>query len=647
MSVAKMKLVTIIGHMNSMDNVVSVCAKSNVFQPDDVMSFFSGSFDFTTIQEDNPYSDPISVLEAAISRIPGKLKTTNLLSALPDNEMFDYVDQFAARSSALSKQRGELSIRIEAFSKDIEQYEHFKGLNVELNSILECETIKARFGRLPKESFEKLRSYNNNPYVLFFPGTSDAEYYWGVYFAPIGFTDDVDRIFSSLYFERLRIPSAIGTPEEIVNNLQAQKDEVAKELDELKKEIETFWINEQSECMQIYSRLRQLSYYFGVRKSAARYNDKFILAGWIPLRNERAFDKALDSIDGIEYTIEQGDQDIHHTPPVTLRNPSLFRPFEFFVGMYGLPRYNEIDPTAFVAITFTVLFGIMFGDLGQGICVTIIGWLMWKYKQMPVGKILIPCGISAAFFGTVFGSVFGFEHVLDPVYKALFGWEEKPIEVLQSSMTINIILSAIVIGLTLTIIAMFINIYSSFKRRDYENALFGPNGIAGLVFYSSLVSGLAGELMFHIHLLTLPYILCLIVLPLFLVFLREPLGKLAEHEPEWKPEKWGEFCVQNFFEVFELLLSYLSNTMSFLRVGAFVLVHAGMMMAVFTLADLAKGNIGYPLIVIFGNGLVLVMEALLVSIQVLRLEFYEMFSRYYNGDGRAFKPLSVSSEDNK
>ena len=94
--------------------------------------------------------------------------------------------------------------------------------------------------------------------------------------------------------------------------------------------------------------------------------------------------------------------------------------------------------------------------------------------------------------------------------------------------------------------------------------------------------------------------------------------------------------------MFELMLSYLSNTMSFLRVGAFVLIHAGMMMAVFTLAELA-GGVGYVAIVIFGNALVMCMEALLVAIQVLRLEFYEMFSRYYNGDGRPFKPLDPKS----
>lgn len=144
--------------------------------------------------------------------------------------------------------------------------------------------------------------------------------------------------------------------------------------------------------------------------------------------------------------------------------------------------------------------------------------------------------------------------------------------------------------------------------------------------------------------MNIAYVLLLIALPLLLIYLREPLSKLLKRESDWQPESWGEYCMQNAFELFEMMLAYLSNTVSFLRVGAFVLVHAGMMMAVFTLASLTSG-FAYALIVISGNIIVTAMEALLVAIQVMRLEFYEMFSRYYNGDGRPYNPLkSVSDE---
>ena len=114
----------------------------------------------------------------------------------------------------------------------------------------------------------------------------------------------------------------------------------------------------------------------------------------------------------------------------------------------------------------------------------------------------------------------------------------------------------------------------------------------------------------------------------------------------------GEFAtakmvciVENIFESIEVLLSYVTNTMSFLRVGAFVLVHAGMMMVVFVLAETA-GPIAYWPIVVVGNVIVMVLEALLVAIQVLRLEYYELFSRFYSGEGRPYEPVKLKLTQN-
>ena len=164
------------------------------------------------------------------------------------------------------------------------------------------------------------------------------------------------------------------------------------------------------------------------------------------------------------------------------------------------------------------------------------------------------------------------------------------------------------------------------------------------MFYIAVVAALISQMILGVKLANPLYIILLIAVPLLLIFLKEPLGKLSEGKKDWQPESWGGYCVQNFFELFEVLLSYVTNTMSFLRVGAFVLVHAGMMEVVFTLANMSSG-VGYVLIVIIGNIFVMALEALLVCIQVLRLEFYEMFGRFYKGDGRAFKPVTTLAEN--
>lgn len=647
MAVLKIDVVSIIGRMADLDQVTALCGRSCVFHPDNALSFYSDTSEFSPLNEENPYLEPLQQLTDALS---GAKKKLELLSAdevanigISSEELKSYVASTSSTFNELQNQRADAQEKVSDYTHQIEEISHFVGLDLDLDQIHACEYIKVRFGSLPKESYEKLKSYKQNPYIVFFPSTSNETHYWGVYFSPIDMVSEVDRIFSSLYFERTRLAEMTGTPEEVVETLRTKRDIEIERIRKVDARFEELWKADRPMCQKAYSWLTEQSVYFGIRRYAARYNGNFILTGWIPKEKESFFKNELDRIESIEYTFEGAEEELTHSPPVKLKNKKLFSPFEFFVDMYGLPSYDEVDPTPFVAITYLLLFGIMFGDLGQGLLVSVIGWFMWNKMKMKLGKILIPCGISSALFGTIFGSVFGYENVLDPFYKAVFGLNEKPVEVMKPATTNMIIYSAVGIGIMLVIIAMIINIYSSLKRRHYENGLFGPNGVAGLVFYGSLVVGFGGQILFGWQIVNAAYVLCFILLPLLVIMFREVLGGLAEHRPDWKPESWGSYVVQEFFEVFEFLLSYASNTISFLRVGAFVLVHAGMMMVVFTLADMSSG-IGYLLIVIIGNAFIMGLEGLLVGIQVLRLEFYEMFSRFFDGDGRPFNPVVVRAE---
>ena len=204
-----------------------------------------------------------------------------------------------------------------------------------------------------------------------------------------------------------------------------------------------------------------------------------------------------------------------------------------------------------------------------------------------------------------------------------------------------IIYGSVVIGFVTIAASMIVNIFSSLKRKDLENALFSANGVAGFLFYVSLVIGLVLQMFFGIPVMNPVYIIFLIAIPLVAIFLKEPLGMLIEKKKHNEPFKWGEYCMQSFFEVFEVCLSYVTNTMSFLRVGAYILVHAGMMLVVFTLANMAGNAVGYTIALVLGNGVVMALEALLVAIQVLRLDYYEVFSRFYIGEGRAFQPITA------
>ncbi len=649
MAIAPIKSIAIIGLMSELDKVVKFCGTSGFFHPDDASNFYSKTSNFSQVTDKNPYSDLFAEIKDIFdlaSIQPYEVDIDEFVATRKD--LANYTDILTSNLGALIMKKSECEQKIEQCMREISETTHFLGVDLQLDKIENCKYIKTNFGRLPIESFQKLETDNDNdnPYLIFFPCTSDKTHYWGMYISPIDKSEEIDRIFSSLYFEHYEISNHESSPEERYEKLNKDLVIYKQDLEKATLDVDNFIKNNIDECMKYYTKIEYLNICYNIKNYVLKYHNNFILVGWIPQEHENEFTKKLSEINSVEFTLSDGKSEIKHSPPVKLKNNFFAKPFEFFIDMYGVPCYNEIDPTLFVSITFTILFGIMFGDLGQGVFLSIVGYFMWKFKEMAIGKILIPCGISSAIFGLVYGSVFGFEHALDPLYHAL-GMAHKPIEVMESATTL--ILMAIAIGVILILIAMILNIYSALRRKDYETSVFGASGIAGLVFYSSLIIGLVCQLALSIPIMNIPYIIFLMILPLTLILFREPLGRLMGKEENWKPEKWGDYIVQNMFELFETLLSYVTNTMSFLRVGAFVLVHAGMMLVVFTISDLANqiaGFPGYVVCVIFGNLFVIALEALLVCIQVLRLEYYELFSRFYIGAGRKFAPVMLGKKTN-
>lgn len=656
MAVVKMKLLSVIGSIDRLDEVLDTCCSSENFHLDQAMSFFKDKSEFVSLNDENPYTFYLNKLNDAVKLARLKVEAVQDSDLLMNwDEVKDYVETTSTKLAGFQDDKFNLTQEIDNCTRSMEQFKHFQGFEMKLDEVFRCEFIKVRFGRLPKESYEKLSMYSDNPYIVTFPCASDEKYVWGVYMAPIENIREVDRIFSSLYWERLRIPDAVGTPEEAYNTLAEQRDGLQAKLDDIKKQMDDFWAEEEVRCGKVLNYLERHKNNFDLRRYTAKYQHSriFFLAGWVPVDSEKEFTEKLEKLGGIEYKFEGADEEPSRTPPVKLKNPKIFQPFEFFVKMYGLPNYDEMDPTPFVAITYFVLFGIMFADVGQGLCLSLIAWFfMWKKKNMELGRCITMCGFSSAFFGLIFGSVFGFEEALNPFWNWVHEktgiplTDGKLINVNDSDTVITLIYAAIGIGVVLVLVAMLLNVYTKCKQHKYGNAFFSQNGLAGFVFYGATIFGILGQLFLGIPLLTVPYVVCLIVIPLIVIFFSEPLSELVAGEKEWFPKNFGDFLMQNVFEMLEVLLSYVSNTVSFLRVGAFILVHAGMMTVVFTLAEMI-GGVGYWITVVLGNIIIMALEGLLVGIQALRLEYYEMFSRFFTGEGRPFKSASAVAEELK
>ncbi len=641
-----MQAVNVIGLMDHIDEVITVLGESGVFHPDEVNNFYPDVKDFTHLQTKNSYAEPLTNLKAALNQTKRSFPMTDVSDFNPSSEELEsFSKKTTAEIDSLIDKRESAAKKLSEAKQDLSVIQHFSGLDVQIEKVLGTKYVTARFGRLPKDSVQKLEVYKDNEFVDFAVCTEDKTHCWGVYFAPNDRLEEIDKIFEGLFFESTELIGDNETPGEKIESYKKEIPQLEQQLKLAEKELDNYLKENKENITRYLSKLEELYLYAGIRSKALQHNNSFIIVGWIPTENKKQLRKRLKKIRSVELDFSDAKNEMDKRPPVKLKNIFLARPFEYYTEMYGVPKYNEIDPTLFVAITYVIIFGIMFADLGQGFCIAIAGLIMWKLKKMPIGRILFPCGISAMVFGTLFGSVFGFEHALDPMFVRL-GFNEKPIEVMAPEFTMTIIFTAVGIGVFLLIVAMCLNVYTSFRQKNYGKALFSTSGVAGIIFYGSLVFGLVFELFLGVHVLTLPYILGLIVLPFILIFFAEPLGNLVNGEKDWQPESWGGYIVENLFESIEVLLGYVTNTMSFLRVGAFVLVHAGMMNVVFVLAETVgnPGSVGFIAIVTVGNIIVTVLEALLVSIQVLRLEYYEMFSRFYSGEGRPFEPVKLKSE---
>ncbi|WP_244263832.1 V-type ATP synthase subunit I [Anaerococcus obesiensis] len=313
-------------------------------------------------------------------------------------------------------------------------------------------------------------------------------------------------------------------------------------------------------------------------------------------------------------------------PPTKLKNNKLTRPFEFLVNMYGAPNYNEIDPTGFFAITYMLLYGMMFGDLGQGLIFILASFLVEK-KNKIFGQLVRRIGFSACFFGIMYGSFFGIEDLIPTLLI-------KPFDNI-----LKVLVASVAFGVILILISYILGIYNKLhKQKDLEEGVFGKEGIAGLIMMISFILIILNIV--KINPLPMKFSITLLVLSIILMIFKQPISrKILGINPIYDQSS-ADYYIESSFSIIEALLSVFSNLVSFTRVGAFAINHVGLYMAFEVMSKLVGGGIIGIIILIFGNILIIGLEGMIVFIQGLRLEFYEMFSKYYKGDGQKFSPIS-------
>lgn len=625
MSIVKMVAVTIAGKIEDFDDVVAKYIYDRDIHLENAISVLGNKKRLLSFNDSVQYDSIVKSAEGII-KLAG-LSTEEKAEhkgEMKIDDMREFLEDVNLKIEEKSKEKERLSKQIEENIKSINSLENMKNVTCDISGLSDLEFIRCRFGKIPKGGYKMLNTYLADLDIIFLKTDADENNVWGFYFVPEPDTKRVDDIFTSLYFERVMFPRGIkGNPYEISESLKKQNEEIRRAVKHIEEETSEILETYKMKLLDVYQTAKRRQKFSDVRDKAAHSADYFYIVGWMAKKDAKKMEKEIDNDENIMIFYSEEPDNLKNivSPPTKLKNNILFRPFEFFVKMYGYPAYNEIDPTPLLAITYILFFGMMFGDVGQSALFVIGGFLIYKFTKFELARIVGIVGISGVVFGFLYGSVFGNEEIIHGVLSPMHNIS-------------TLLLGTVAIGAVIIVLGMILNIINCWKNKKTGEMIFGHNGISGLVFYASMI--LLVLSMFGFINIPIKILAVLMIVSILGVYLNEPLGKLVEGKKDWLP-KDGIFYVQSIFELVEVVLSYFSNTISFLRIGAFAIVHVGMMMAVDVLA--AGGTARMIIVSILGNILVMVLEGIVVAIQVLRLEYYEMFSRYFTGNGRPFTSL--------
>ena len=645
--IEKMKFLSITGPKDDIDRVVERYLSKYEIQLENALSELKTVANLRPYLEINPYKAELQTAAALMGEIQGAVdvhdvqegKAAGASKRVESQEMsirqanqtglsvedaVNTIHSLDEQIKILRTEKDALETQVHSIEESMDRVIPFADLNYDLKDIMHFQYIKFRFGRMTHEYYNKFMDYVYDTIdTVVHKCQEDADYVWLVYFVPEPLCDKIDAIYASLHFERFFLPDEYeGTPVDATHELEHQLADLNEKMRHVDEEIRGALEVHTEDLRAAYQKLETYSKNFDVRKLAACTKDKdhtfYILCGWMSETDAKAFRKELEQDDKTFCFVEEDHDNIISRPPTKLKNPGLFRPFEMFIRMYGLPSYEEIDPTIILGLTYAFLFGFMFGDAGQGLCLMLGGYLLYRAKKMNLAAIISCCGFFSTIFGFLFGSVFGFENIIKPL------WLRPKTAMTNLPFVGNlntVFIVAIAMGMGIVLMTMVLNVINSLRSHDTEKAFFDTNGIAGIVFYGALAVTIILYMSGHVLPAT-AVLVVMFVIPLLVIFFKEPLTALAEKHAKIMPEEKGMFFVQGVFELFEVCLSYFSNTLSFVRVGAFAVSHAAMMEVVLMLAGAEAGTPNW----------------LVVGIQVLRLEYYELFSRFYRGTGREFKP---------
>ena len=534
----------------------------------------------------------------------------------------------------------ELEVRIEDLDMLSEKIIPLESEGIELESLRNLKFLWLTYGFTIRENFSQFRAgLAYIPHLLIYREIPFKELVYVYLFVPLSYKEDLERILPTAPFSRDNFLDRIsGNLKEITEKSEVELWRIREEKVLLFSKLKNLRSKYESTLLTLKRQILVNSFVIRALENVGRVGRQFLISGWVPYNSINRVKKALTPYDK---SVVQALPPISAAeaeksallPPTKFEHSGFLKPFDWLITTYGYPSYSELDPSPIVALSFLLMFGVMFADVGHGAILFLLGIFFSRFKGLRNLAITIAgCGGSAVIFGLLFGSFFGKEDII-PAF-----WF-RPFDDIMYFLKLSVIFGVVMVSL-----GLILNTIQNVRRKNWVEVIFGNHGLAGIALYwAVIVTGIflmkEGSVSFGIKIL----IASALVVPVLLIM----LGRLLYSRLKKKVPKQG--IIESAFGVVELGLSILTNTLSFIRVAAFNISHAALCIAVYAIAKQteqfmpASGTgLSKILTVVPGHFLVLVLEGLVVLIQCLRLEYYEFFSKFFSGQGVKFEPLRVS-----
>lgn len=651
MSVEKMKIVGVIGKKNLLSKVLrSVVLNGSVHMVNALVRVNSSDFFLPPseknieVLEELPFLKPCSskkdftkdeeVVKSLLSLFDIKPQVREEYLG-QDYNYDDFMKQLSEIYDRVRSTADEIEEKMRSINKKREYIDSLKYLSrfdFDIGQLICVKHLAFRLIKISRENYDKLKkNYENIPAVVLKLAV-ESKYVIVVSITPVILEEILEKIFRSLNYTLLPLPVEFkGTAIKVIEELNSAIDKEEKVIESLKKSLKDYKVKYIKELKKGYSRLEMEKKIEELKSDMANGDKLFFMFGFVPVSNVAKLKSELEIRFGGNVIILVDDVDKGGSNlrlPTKLSNMKLFKPFETLVKMYGTPAYHEKDPTIFFGLTYMLLFGAMFGDVGQGFILLFTGLILeLVLKKGSLGGVLSRIGLSSTVFGFIYGSVFGSEKIIPPL-------------IIRPMENINyILMTGVVFGIALILSAYIYNIINSGIEKNVERGLFSRNGAAGLIFYLILLYTIFRVVVTHSS-ISPAFIYIMISLLLLMVF-KQPLANKLIHADKLYQKSPANYYTEEGFGIIETLLSIISNTLSFIRVGAFALNHVGLYIAFATMARMMTNSWGSLAILVLGNIIIIALEGLIVFIQALRLEYYELFTKYFRGDGIEYVPAKI------